>query len=243
MKKRWTAAVAAALVACCFVGCMTACEPNDGDEPAKLYAPYYEEDLETITFTDMGSALVLNMSANTHLKTLLLQTEYYEYAYDESQMETGREKYRLSLQEIELEIYEGGVVRFVYGEADATAAVVKNNEFAYLDTMLVGGEAAFGGYTAEQTLTVKNAEDAEATVLDKEDFLTSLNDVLFVKLKDKAHYQTGEKKYTVTIGEDTIIFYDNFADKNGELYVLSQGDYGFLSSLQFDTSSGWLPWL
>ena len=229
------------------MGCLTGCAAElEGGELTKLYAPYYEEDLETIWFTDTEKSLILDMSANTYLKTLLLETEYYEYEYDPSQSETGKANYTLILQDLELEIYAGGVVRFVYadgGEEEASMAVVLKNEFAYLESMIDGGEVAFDEYTAEQTIKVDNSVNTGLVIAEKESFLESLQELRFVKLKDKEHYQTGEVAYTVQIDDDTILVYENFASVNGALYMLSQGEFDFLKDLPFGFSSENLPWL
>ena len=242
MKKQWNL-IAAALAVCCL-GCgVTGCAPTE-EEPTKLYAPYYEEDLNEMTFTDMQTSLVLDMSANTYLKTLLLQTEYYEYT--PTAEETASVNYTLSLQDMDLQIFNGGVVRFLSmnGESvEETTAKVIGNGFSYFETMFLGGEVAFEGYNAEQTIQVTNALQATATVSDSEGFLDAMQDLRIIKVKDKAHYQTGEALYTVTIGQESLVFYENFASKNGELYILSQGDYEFFKELKFENASGWLPWL
>lgn len=240
--KRILKGAALTLAACCALG-FAACNGAE-NEPTKLYSPYYEEDLQTITFVDMTQSLTLDMSANTYLKDLLLQADYYEYT--PSQDEVAQVKYALQFADVELQIFSAGLVRFVYAneeETEWTVAQVENEEFSYLDTILTGGEVAFDGYTAEQTITVKNGENNDGTISDKENFLATLADMRFIKVSNKTHYQTGSVRYTLTIGEENILFYDNYASKNGELYILSQGDYEFLKALQYGFSSDWLPWL
>lgn len=242
MKKSFIAVFTVAL--CFLIGCLAGCAPKGStDESTKLSAPYAAEDMETVLFTDAEKALTLDVSDNQHLKSLLLATEYYEY--EPSQNDSKDAKYILSLHDREIRIYVGGVVRFIFTDAERQekTAVVLNNEFAYLDTIAEGGAVAFNGYTATQNIKVYDAENVGGEITEKDVFLESLQGLRFVRLNNKAHYQTGAATYTLQIGNDEIAVYHKFVTLNGDLYIIHQGNFEFLKDLKFSSSSDWLPWL
>jgi len=99
------------------------------------------------------------------------------------------------------------------------------------------------GYTAAHNIEVLNAENKGGAVKDKEDFLNKLQNVRLIKLNDKAHYQTGAVKYTLQMGNDEIVVYENHVMWKGQLYTIYQGSFDFLADVEYSSSSGWLPWL
>jgi hypothetical protein len=221
--------------------------PNDSEEIeipegyTKMTAPYTAEDLQTVLFTDVEKVLTVEMSDNTRLQSLLLGAEYYTQAEPNGEFTA---KYILALQGVELQIGTNGEVCFLSADETEQKAVVLNEEFAYLDTLIDGNALSFDGYTATQNIQVYNDKNAEGTISNKAEFLQSLQSVRFVKLNNKADYQTGTKNYTVKIDNDEIGVYAKYVTLNGELYAIYEGSFGFLQDIQFSKiESGELPWL
>ncbi|MBQ8294822.1 MAG: hypothetical protein IJX87_00150 [Clostridia bacterium] len=222
-------------------------QPSEG--LVEISAPYAEADLQSVVFTDTAKALTLDVSENQHLRSLLLSAKYYQEetlslsssSSTENENSAESAKYVLSLQSCDIQIFSANEVCFITADGEGQNkqnAVAADEKFAYLETLLDGDEQAIGDYTAEQTLEVKNAENASGEITDKAAFLGDLNKVRVVKLQNKAHYQIGEKTYVLKIGNDQIEVYQKYITVNGDLYAIYQGNFNFLKNLDF-----WLPWL
>ena len=183
---------------------------------------------------------MINVTDNVRLREILETVDYYEY----DKTDLGEAQYTLRIQGLEMEVYSDSVLRFIYEDGIEQTATVLNREFAYLSAVITSGEVAFNGYTGEETVEVKNASNAKAESVDKISLLEDLGELSFVKLGNEDDYEVGDINYKLTVGADEIIVYGAYAKKNGELYYLYQGDFGFLSGLKFGSSSGgWLPYL
>lgn len=218
--------------------------PEENEDSLQITTPYSAENLKTVFFTDTEKALTVDVSKNTHLQTLLLGVKYYKpEAIEAPQPAQIEVKYTLSLQGMDLQIGADGVVCFLFEDGTKQNAVVLQNEFAYLETLIEGNVFSFNGYTTGQTVQVFNSGNAEGTIADKQAFLDALKGMRFVKLNNKEHYQIGSKGYTIRIDEEEIAVYKKHVVFNGDLYVVYEGDFDFLKDIKFDASSGWLPWL
>ena len=217
---------------------------EENEDSLQITTPYGAENLKTVFFTDTEKALTVDVSENTQLQALLLGVKYYKpEAVDVSQFAQMAVKYTVSLQGMDLQIHDSGVVCFLFEDGTEQNVVVLQNEFAYLETLIEGNVFSFEGYTAEQTVQVFNDGNGEGTIADKQAFLDALKGMRFVKLNNKEHYQIGTKGYTIRIDEDEIAVYKKHVVFNGDLYVVYEGDFDFLKDIKFDASSGWLPWL
>ena len=262
MKKGFFALIIA--VSCCLAGCSSSQLSNSdhssyssegaqssddsqssqqSSELTNISTPYTVENLTTILFTDVDKALSVEVTANMHLQALLLDAVYYTNSSESLPDDQNADKYVLSLQGLDLFFKVDGTISFVFADNTAQQAVVLQNEFAYLDTFIETTAVSFDGYTAEQSIKVYDAENKGGTVTNKEDFLQNLRTIHFVKLNNKDHYQLGAATHSVRIDNDELTVYSKYITLNGELYSIYQGDFAFLSDVQFSTSSGWLPWL
>lgn len=221
--------------------------PNNSEEIeipegfTKITTPYTEANVQTILFTDTEKVLTVDVSGNARLQSLLLGVEYYTQAEQSGEINA---KYVLTLQGVELQIGANGEVCFLFEDETEQKAVVLNNEFAYLDALINGGAVSFDGYTATQNVQVYNDKNAEGTISNKAEFLQNLQSVRFVKLNNKADYQTGAKIYTVKIDNEEIAVYAKYVTLNGNLYAIYEGGFEFLKNMKFDkVESGELPWL
>ena len=234
MKKLSIVALLASL--CCVTACNTT-------EPTKLETPYLNTELGEILFTDVQKSLTVDISENEYLRELLQTVTYYDYEQTQADVPAVQVGYVITLQTMEIQICSDNVLRFVYEDESEEFAFVQNNEFAFCATTLGSGVVAFDGYSAEQKITVKNASKASAEELDNEALVEELSELRFVKLGNAEHYEIGDLLYTITIGTDEIVVYNNYVMKNGALYRIYEGNFDFLSDLKFSASSGWLPWL
>ena len=89
-------------------------------------------------------------------------------------------------------------------------------------------------------IKVFNSKNEGGEVVVKEEFLESLQGLRFVKLNNKAHYETGALKYTVTLGEDKLSVYEEFVVVKDELYIVSKGSFGFLKDVEVLLEWPWL---
>jgi hypothetical protein len=217
-------------------------DSQDSQETTNSTALYTAENLETIAFTDIEKGVTVEVSDNGYLKTLLLETEYQE---DPSIGNEGVDvaKYVLVLQGLEMKIYANGVAQVTFKDETTRWVVVLDNKLAYLEELLVGSEVNFNDYTSTQTIKALNAQNADGTITDKEDFLTKLKAVAVVGLNHKEHYEMGAKKYTIKIDNDEIVVYGKYVTINSALYVIQQGNFDFLKSLQYGSTVEGLPWL
>jgi len=208
----------------------------------KIPAPYMAENLIQLSFIDVEKTLTVDMSANSYLQNLLLGVEYYVDASAE-QVDLTEVKYILSMRGMQVQIGASGAVCFLFDDETKKQASVLKDEFSYLDTLTDGKVLSVDGYTAAHNIEVLNAENKGGAVKDKEDFLNKLQNVRLIKLNDKAHYQTGAVKYTLQMGNDEIVVYENHVMWKGQLYTIYQGSFDFLADVEYSSSSGWLPWL
>ena len=101
-------------------------------------------------------------------------------------------------------------------------------------------EVAFDGYTEEQTIKVFDAQNKGGEVAQKKEFLEKLQGLRFIKLNDKANYETGDLRYTIILGADKLSVYADFVVLNNDLYLISQGNFEFLKDVEVSVE---LPWL
>lgn len=214
-----------------------------------ITTPYTAENLAVVFFTDTEKGLMVDVSENTHLQALLLGMEYHTPQGDATP-DVEETKHVLFLQgteeEVALQIGEEGAVCFVFEDGSKQRATVLKNEFSYLDTLIDGDVAAFEGYTTSHNIRVYNTNNEGGVVKDKAAFLQKLQDVRIIKLTNQAHYQLGEKTYTVHLGRDQLLVYQKYVIYKEELYIIHQGGFGFLQEIEFTSStdsSGWLPWV
>ena len=245
MKKKIALIVSAVLALATTLVCVVTCKSgkNGEDDFNKLVTPYSSSELEQILVTDNQKMVTVEVSENTYLSNLLETVTYYEVDQTQADLSANQLGYVITLDTIEINVYSPSLVEFVYADETTEFACVKNNEFGYMNSVVESGAVCLEGYSIEQTVSVKNANGGTAENMDKEWFLDELGGLFFVKLGNASHYDLGSFAYTVTIGSDTILVYQNYVTVNGSLYRLHEGSFDFFYELDFGTSSGWLPWL
>ena len=244
--KKWL--MTAILVAvCCVSGC-GAKGGNSGESTpdvgemmgyTKISTPYTTGDFGGLSFTDAEKSITIDMTTNHYLKDLLAGMNYY-LPQDGAPTDVADTKYVLSMQGVDLKIGFGGDnsnVCFVFADGSTQLSVVVQDEFSYLDTLLAGEIMSIDGYTPAHNIRVHNAENVGGAVKDKEAFLENLQGVQLVGLNNLLHYELGQKTYTVKLGKDEMIVYSRYIVYKGELYVIYQGDFGFLKNVEFSDST------
>jgi hypothetical protein len=242
MKKNKLIAIIVALVCVITAVCCIIFIKPKKPEAIKLETPYLSTELGEILLTDTQKSLTVDVSQNAHLRTLLETVEYYEYEQSTADLAPEQIGYVIALQTLEINVYSNSLVSFVYNDGTQEYATLLNNEFAYVSTVIKSAIVSFDNYSVDQSMKIKNTK-GEAKEIDKQFIIDELSDVTFVKLGNKDHYELGDFDYTVTVGSDEIVVYENYVTKNGELYRIYEGNFDFLGDLTFDVSSGWLPWL
>ncbi len=245
MKKWLIAAILTAV--CCVSGCgskggNSGESTPDTDEMlgyTKISTPYTVEDLGNLSFTDTGKSLTLDMTDNHCLKDLLAEIGYY-VPKDEVSADTAEAKYVISMQGVDVNVGfdgENGNVCFVFADGSTQWAVVAQDDFSYLDTLIAGGVISIDGYTPAHNIRVHNADNVGGAVKDKAAFLESLQGLRFVKLNNLSHYDLGAKTHTVKLGKDEMSVYAKYVVYKGELHVIYQGDFSFLNNVEFSDST------
>lgn len=247
MKKRLIAFIIAATAA--FTCCLTSCDTDDTPSssvssyvPTRLNAPYDAENLSAVLFTDVQKAFTVDVTANTRVQTLLSTAEYYtpnSTANDTTS--TDAIKYRLTLQDVEMQIGYDGAIVFRLENGTTQQAVVFDNGFAYLDTLVDGDPFTLDKYTSSYNIKIYDAENNGGAVKDKTAFIDALKALRFVKLNDKDFYQTGAATYTLRLGNDEMFVYPKYVVLNDELYFVCQGNFAFLDDVEIGEVT--LPWL
>lgn len=216
--------------------------PNSPEEPVKIATPYEISDLSKITMCDISKGVSVDVSLNTKLSTLLSTVVYYNAK--ESRDESATAKYTLSFGEIVLTVYSDSSIGFEGTSIDADTKILASEDaLDYLDGVLTGESLGFDGYNAEQSIEIYKAVGSKAKLDDKVAFIASLNQIQYYKATDKSDYDTSKYSYKILIGGDDIRLYENMFTIGDNVYLITAGNFDFLKSLSFETSSGELPWL
>ena len=270
MKKRWISAalILTLLVGAALIGCesesnnstsaetteattaaattaaTTAPEetPDSPEDPTQITTPYAASDLNKIIMCDVAKGVSVDVSKNTKLTALLSTVTYLDTK--EVRDESASAKYTLSFGEIVLTVCSDSSIVFEGADIGVeTKIVAANDAFSYLDSVLIGEALGFGGYNAEQSIEIYKLSGAKAKLEDKAAFIESLNQIQYYKVTDKSDYDAGKYSYKIIINGDDIRVYDNMLTIGEELYLITAGDFDFLNSLTFESSSGDLPWI
>lgn len=212
----------------------------DTNKYEKINTTYKEADLENISLYVTSLDLTLDLSNDTNLKELLLSLEVYKDKSNIVYEEVA--EYILNFGNYEFIIYGFNSIKFIDNDVTYDACTL-NNEFDYLNTLFDFNELNFDSYTTDQKIKVYNSKNDSAEITNKADFLNKLSLIKYIKLKNKEIFTLGDLKYKIEIAEDVISVYEKYITINNELYILTDGDFAFLSSLKYSSSSGWLPWI
>ncbi len=198
---------------------------------------YTEDDLKDILFTIIDTEVTYDLSKNTYLKQLLLTTKYYSWE-DNNQNSNYTSKYELQCGEYTLTINTDKTITY-----NDNNLFVLNNELDYLDNLFVGEVLDFNKYTENQTIEVKNSKNETGEITDKKVFLEQLQNVKYIKVSNKDHYEELTINFTIKIDEEIISVGNQYISINEELYIVLENDFDFLQNIKYTSSSGWLPWI
>lgn len=199
---------------------------------------YTTGELALVIFTDLKKGICVDLSANVALKAGLMSARYRS---DEKKANAGEAIYELKIDGKSLYVYPENVVAYNGSEQYPC------REFgilAYLEGLFVGEVTELGGYDADAGIKLKNSQGLTAKIGDSADFFAKLGKVKIIKTANAADYTLPDVEYTVEIGEEEIVICGNCLKIDGELYVIAEGDFAFLSEYTFSSSSdGFLPWI
>lgn len=257
MKKAFFAFIISAVAA--ISCCLTCCASNDSKTssqdgetspnasqsssyaPTRLDAPYDAESLSVVLFTDVQKSFTVDVTANTYLQSVLSSAQYYAPDTDTDTDET-TVKYVLALRDISLQFDGDGLITFVAADGATRQAVVKNNEFACLDTLVDGDLFSLDKYTPLYNIKVYDADAEGGAVKDKINFIENLQTLRFVKLNDAERYRVDAPTYTLRLGNDVMLVCPKYVVLNDELLFVCQGNFAFLDGLEY-TDDVELPWI
>lgn len=199
-------------------------------------------DLSEMSLSIVDNDISLDLSNNDYLKNILLNLKLYRN-YVNDDIESRNSKYVLSFSSYEITIYDDGTICYIDEENELDYLYTMNNEFSYLDSLVDGDFLDFSKYNEEIIIRVSNSLKDTVEVENKESFLNSLKQIKYLKLNYKEHYQLGDLKYQISLGDDVIDIYNECMVINDDLYIIVEGGFSFLNNIKFSSSSGWLPWI
>ena len=213
------------------------CGPQN---PKEINLTYTENDFENISLYINDLDLTLDLSNDQELKDLLLSLKLYKNNSTVTVDQTS--EYVLSFGNYEFTIYSYKGVNYIDNDNEFDAMVL-NDEFNYLDELFEYENLNFNNYLQAEKIKVFNSKNDSAEITDKVDFLEKLTAISYIKLNKKEIFNLGDLTYKIEIDNETINIYDKYLVIGENLYILVEGNFSFLSSLKFSSSSGWLPWI
>lgn len=217
---------------------------NFGQKLEEISREYSEKDLETIIL--QYNSLTINLTSNHYVKNLLLSVRYYKDTRKESG-EVDPTFVILLANNKKLGVYDDGSVLYEDEQNEVSSiCILSGNDLDVLKNITEGDVIQFNEKEDINKVVVKNFEDLSANVKqeDIKTFIENLNQVKYIKVKDFTQYTIGDFKYKIEINGQTIGVYNNDLIIIGDtLYNVVEGNFDFLKDIQFNTSSGWLPWI
>ena len=212
---------------------------GDSDQPSipplKAFG-YTEQDLSEIVVRDTTRRIIVDMSDNNKLKTLL---RLLRYNPDEGKPGTAIVKYELTIGGLPFMVLEDNEVVYNFSKRYTVAPDLHN----YLDSLFVGEVGSLDA-TIGENAKVHNKKGYTADVKDAAQFLADLNAVRVIALSDVTDFNFDTADYRIETGHDTIKIYGDIIVIGSRAYAVAEGDFSFLSDLEYSSSSGgFLPWI
>jgi hypothetical protein len=114
---------------------------------------------------------------------------------------------------------------------------------SYLNSLFVGEVGSLDA-TLGENAKVYDDRGYVAKIEDAAAFLEDLNGVDVIRLCDASDFTFGTADYRIETGHDSIKIYGDIIVIGEMAYAVVAGDFGFLSDLDFSSSSGgFLPWI
>ena len=216
-----------------LVGCKNTVPPEDN--PNQPFG-YTEEDLAEIIVEDNTKGIEVDMSANDRLRNILSDLFYNP---DEKSTDEAVTKYTLTLGGKVMLVCEGDEVIYDGGDKYPVGPAL----LSYLNSLFIGEVGSLDA-TLGENAKVYNSSGQVAEVADIPAFLDDLNDLGVIELWEITDFTFGTEDYRIETGHDSIKIYGNFIVIGETAYAVVEGDFGFLSDLDFSSSSGgFLPWI
>ena len=205
------------------------------DNPNQPFG-YTEADLAKIILDDKARGITLDMSDNDAQRDLLLGLRYNP---EEKNTEASIVKYVLTIGGNEMLVCEGDEVIYDGGDKYPVGPAL----LSYLNSLFIGEVGSLDA-TMGENAKVYNSSGQVAEVTDIPAFLEDLNGLGVIELWEITDFTFGTEDYRIEMGHDSIKIYGNFIVIGETAYAVVEGDFGFLSDLDFSSSSGgFLPWI
>ena len=199
---------------------------------------YTEMDIESVIFTDVEKGITADLSANNALRDGLANLKYDP---DQIKTDAGDAVYELKINGKSLYIYSENVAAY---DGSALYTCQGFDALAYLGGIFAGEQTQLGGFSADATVTIKNAKGLVAKVEDNEEFFAALGKATVIKLSNSADYSAPSAEYTVLIGLDYVEISNGYIAVGDDIYAIISGSFEFLSEYTYLSSSdGFLPWV
>lgn len=221
---------------------ITSCKQND-ESNNTININYKETDLQQISLTLNNYDITLDESNNNNLKNLLLSIKLFKNNNNQNNQKERISKYVITFNGYEITIYDDNTICYIDNQTEYDYLYTLNNEFNYLDTLYEDKLISINNYSSSQLIKVFNSSNESVEIKEKNVFLYNLEEVKCLQLYNVGDYQLGDLKYQILIDEEIINIYNDYIMINDNLYVIVSGGFNFLNNIDFNSSSGWLPWL
>ena len=217
-----------------LVGCKNTVPPEDN--PNQPFG-YTEEDLAEIIVEDKTRYIAVDMSNNDRLRRILTNLTHGTEPAEKDVLRII--KFRLIISGKTMHVCEDNMVRYEDGDMYPVDPLLLN----YLTVMLVGDVKSLDA-TMGENAKVYNSNGHTAEVTDIPAFLDDLNGLRVITLWDVTNFTLGKADYHIETGHDVINIYGDIIVIGETAYAVVEGDFEFLSDLDFSSSSGeFLPWI
>ena len=217
-----------------LVGCKNTVPPEEN--PNQPFG-YTEEDLAEIIVEDKTRYIAIDMSNNDRLRGILTNLTHGTEPAEKDVLRII--KFRLIIGGKTMHVCEDNTVRYEDGDMYPVDPLLLN----YLTVMLVGDVKSLDA-TMGENAKVYNSSGQVAEVTDIPAFLDDLNGLGVIELWEITDFTFGTEDYRIETGHDSIKIYGDFIVIGETAYAVVEGDFGFLSDLDFSSSSGgFLPWI
>ena len=217
-----------------LVGCKNTVPPEDNPN---VGFGYTTEDLAEIIVEDKTRDIAVDMSNNDRLRGILTNLTHGTEPAEKHVLRIT--EFRLIIGGKTMHICEYNMVRYEDGDMYPVDPLLRN----YLTVLFVGDVRSLDA-TMGENAKVYNAKNQVAEISDIPAFLEDLNGLMVIELWEITDFTLDTEDYRIETGHDTIKIYDNIIVIGETAFALVEGDFGFLSELEYSSSSGgYLPWI
>lgn len=209
--------------------------------PESFDFEFTNTDFEMVLYEDAERDFMLDLSNNVKVKEIFSSLSYF--IGNETVMPEDA-KFVLAIGSNIITVCKDDSVWLNDGTTSTKNIIIDGEGFDYFDTLTSGDAKKVGSYNDSSQFVVYNSKNYVCKIEENDEFLESLNEVKIIKLSNPNDYTIGEVDYTISIDNSMIKIYGDFVSIGSDLYAVVDGDFGFLSELDYSYSTdGFLPWI